>query len=81
MSDDRFGDFEPEDAYDESDPIELKIAVLERVAESLRAPAAAADARTDTRRGDALRLVVNLERQSLHLGARVNALRDALGGR
>jgi len=67
-----FGDADPEDAWDDSDSVELKVRVLERVIESLRN--SKDDARFEFRRNDALRLVNKLLSQQ----ARIADLRDEL---
>jgi hypothetical protein len=70
-----FGDADPEDAWDDGDLFEEKIAILEQVAVVLRATRD--DPRHDRRRADALRLVVKLivtGREPLRLAE----LRDAL---
>lgn len=54
-----FADYDPEDAYDAGDPPELRLAVLRRVVAALRQRDAH---HRDGRRGDALRLLANLER-------------------
>jgi hypothetical protein len=55
-----FGDYDPEDAWDDGDAIDLKLAILERVVRSLRDHR---DDRLEARRSDALRLVRKLEDQ------------------
>ena len=69
------GDVDPEDAWDDGDLFEEKLDILDRVVDALRATRD--DPRHDTRRADALRLVVKLivtGREPLHLAE----LRDAL---
>jgi hypothetical protein len=67
------GDHDPEDSWDDGDPVEDRLAILERVA--------AAEPR-QARRVDALRLVAKLERVALTRGQslRVAAVRAALEG-
>lgn len=55
-----FDDFDPEDAWDDDDPIEDKMHILERVVTSLRSQGD--EGRFEGRRTDALRLVGKLER-------------------
>ncbi len=57
-----FADFDPEDAYDSGDPVELRIAVLRRVAAALAA--APTDKRLRFRLLDALRLLDNLDTEA-----------------
>ena len=52
-----FNDKDPEDAYDAGDPLDVRIAVLQRIVDSLRHHR---DERTDARRDDALRVVLVL---------------------
>jgi hypothetical protein len=71
-------DDDPEDAWDDDDPFEEKVTVLERVITALRL--ARGDRRHDLRRADALRLIAKLE--ALEVGfpdsERIVALRAAL---
>lgn len=60
MSDIAFGDIDPEDAWDDGDDVETKVAVLERVLEDLRARRAEDEDRFEFRRQDALRLLAKL---------------------
>jgi hypothetical protein len=52
-----FRDFDPEDAYDATDPPGVRLDVLERIADALEDD----DDRREPRRLDALRLVANLD--------------------
>jgi len=52
------GDKDPEDVWDDADPVDAKLAVLERVVAALAELAIVPAARSD----DALRLVAKLER-------------------
>ena len=70
MSD--FADYDPEDAFDDADPVPVRLAVLERVVAALRA----SSDRREARRVDALRLVVKLEATAP--GARLAAIRADL---
>jgi len=63
------GDADPEDEYDAGDPIDVRIAVLERVAEEL------AELDAPGRRADALRVLFNLEDD---VSGRLLRLRDLL---
>jgi hypothetical protein len=54
-----FGDFDPEDAWDDGDPDDDKLDILERVVDDLRQRR---DGRFESRRRDALRLVAKLAR-------------------
>jgi hypothetical protein len=69
-----FGDKDPEDAWDDGDPPDTKLAILERIVADLRARRD--DARHDARRDDALRLVIKLRRQLY--GDRLEEVSDAL---
>ena len=74
MMSDVIGDVDPEDAWDDGDPLDDKLFVLDRVVASLRAHR---DERFAFRRGDALRLVAKLERDEVD-HPRLAELRDAL---
>jgi hypothetical protein len=52
------GDKDPEDAYDASDPIGVRLARLAKIIEAIRV---SSDERREARRVDALRLIANLE--------------------
>ena len=56
-------DFDVEDAYDATDPVKDRLAVLERVVDALEVDQG--DGRFEARRTDALRLVANLDREDL----------------
>ena len=71
MSD--FGDADPEDAWDDGDPIGAKLDILERVVAELQA----GRDRHEARRLDALRLVDKTPREGLN-GLRLDAIREAL---
>ena len=58
-----FRDYDPEDSYDATDPINDRIDVLERVIDSLRDNR---DDRFDGRRRDLLRVLDNLDREDLN---------------
>lgn len=51
------GDVDPEDAYDASDPIPVRLAVLGRVVAAILAERGTHPARADRRRVDALRVL------------------------
>jgi hypothetical protein len=70
-----FGDKQPEDAYDATDPPDVRLEVLERVVDSLE-ELDVGPARL-VRRDDALRLVANLAALVGHTG-RVVRLHDRL---
>ena len=53
-----YGDADPEDAYDATDPPAIRLDVLERIIDALEADAS--DPRREIRRVDALRLVDDL---------------------
>lgn len=72
MSD--FGDKDVFDVWDEGDPIELKIHILERLVTELQAVP------NDNRRHEALRLFVKLQRNEASLHSRLEALQGALDG-
>ena len=63
------GDAAPEDVYDAGDPLDVRLAVLERVAEEL------AELDAPGRRADALRVLFNLEDD---VSGRLLRLRDLL---
>ena len=58
-----FRDYDPEDSYDATDPIDTRLDVLERVVDSLRDNR---DDRFDGRRRDLLRVLDNLDRDDLN---------------
>lgn len=68
-----FGDVDPEDAYDASDPPHDRIVVLQRVVTEL---SHRDDNRRGRRRDDALRLVANLEREGVWSAALANVRAD-----
>ena len=68
------GDHDPEDAYDAGDPPDVRLGVIGRVVDSLRA----SSDRRDVRRFDALRLLDNLEHEPGVDLLRVHELRDDL---
>ena len=68
------GDIDPEDAYDADDPPHVRLKVLEEVVASLVDD----DVRRETRRVDALRVVVNLAVTLHSLQDRLDAIRQAL---
>jgi hypothetical protein len=70
-----FGDTDPEDAWDDGDPFEDKVAILERLVGVLRVRRT--DERHDARRADALRLVDKLGREGRD-ARRIAELRVAL---
>lgn len=65
------GDFDPEDQWDDGDPTDVKLDILERVVQLLRLQ--------EGRRLDALRLVAKLELEGEH-SPRLAAIREALHG-
>jgi len=69
------GDKDPEDAWDDGDPYDDRLRILERVVVELRARR---DSRHHPRRLDALRLVDKLSRT--RTDPRLDAVREALGG-
>lgn len=69
-----FGDIDPEDAWDDGDDFETKIAVLNRIVDDLRARRAEDEPRFEFRRQDALRLVAKL----LVARERLDDIREAL---
>ena len=73
-----FGDFDPEDEWDDGDDEEVKLRVLERVIESIRRRRDDADA--EPRRIDALRLVGKLEDRQVRRRAhrRLSDIREQL---
>jgi hypothetical protein len=71
-----FGDADPEDAWDDGDPVDAKVKLLERVVRSLRAEADAERARR--RRADALRLLGKLEIKFDDVDHRIESLHDEL---
>lgn len=74
---DRFGDADPEDAYDASDRTADRLDVLHRIVSALEA-APATDPRRVFRIGDALRLLEGIHRhrsEVAHLRTRLLAIR------
>ena len=69
------GDKDPEDAYDAGDPLDVRIAVLQRVVDSLRDDR---DERTDARRDDALRVVLVVLNELRYHRRRIDRLRNDL---
>ena len=69
------GDKDVEDAYDAGDPLDVRIAVLQRVVDSLRYPR---DERTDARRDDALRVVLVVLNELRYHRRRIDRLRNDL---
>lgn len=72
--DTEFGDFDPEDAWDDDDPLEHKLDVLERVVTAFRVLGQV----PPERRRDALRLLVKVERIREDTAARIDAIRRGL---
>jgi hypothetical protein len=72
-----FGDKDPEDAWDDGDPTRVKLAILERVVDELRANR---DDRRVARRDDALRLVRKLATEMQTDTTRMERIADALVG-
>ena len=70
-----FRDKDPEDAYDAGDPLDVRIAVLQRIVDSLRDER---DERTDARRDDALRVVLVLLNELRYQRRHVDRLRNDL---
>lgn len=68
-----FGDFDPEDAFDDGDSPDVKLHVLGRIVDSLYAETD----RREIRRLDALRLIRKMESEGLN-SARLQELRGAL---
>ena len=69
------GDKDVEDAYDAGDPLDVRIAVLQRVVDSLR------DDRSErfhARRADALRVIGNVLDESRRHRRRIDRLRNDL---
>jgi hypothetical protein len=77
MSDEQFRDYDPEDAWDDGDPLDAKLDVLERIISDLRD---SDDGRLEARRTDALRLVRKLEdsRPQRAESRRLKAIREEL---
>lgn len=75
MSDTTFRDHDPEDAYDATDPISVRLDVLERVVAALNVD----DDRFDARRGDLLRLLDALDGEDMgrREARRLRKLREA----
>ena len=71
-----YGDRDPEDAYDATDPATVRLDVLERIIFDLETDRE--DARWDRRRLDALRLVANLDAEFGVDRIRLAYIRDAL---
>jgi hypothetical protein len=72
----RIGDKDPEDVWDDGDPVEARLAILERVVGELAARADPVD-RHEARRLDALRLVDKLIAVNVPRG-RLDHIRYAL---
>jgi hypothetical protein len=70
----RFGDKDPLDVWDESDPLERKIEILERVVDYLRG----LDRVPNGERDEALRLVLGLRRARAGILARIEQIQTAL---
>ena len=71
-----FGDADPEDAWDDGDPLPERLAILERVVEAI---AAEGDTpRRLTRIADALRLVAKVANELGDLGFRLDQIETAL---
>jgi hypothetical protein len=79
MSDVSRFDFDPEDAYDATDPIDDRLDVLERIVESLRANR---DERFDGRLEDVLRVVRDVDDEDIgrRQKRRLRHIRDDLEG-
>jgi hypothetical protein len=71
-----FGDYDPEDAYDATDPVDVRLAVLERIVVALYE----STDRRESRRSDAFRLIANLYDEPLSRRERLRlaAIRDDL---
>jgi hypothetical protein len=69
------GDKDPEDAYDAGDPVDVRIAVLQRIVDSLIAHR---DERTNARRADALRVVLVLLDELRYHRRRIDRIRNDL---
>jgi hypothetical protein len=78
MSDDHdFGDYDPEDSWDDGDSTDVKVALLERIIDDL---GSRRDDRFDGRRADARRLIEKLAGSDLDRRERrkVDGLREDL---
>jgi hypothetical protein len=73
-----FGDFDPEDAYDAGDPPAMRVAVLRRIANNLRA--GPDDGRRDSRVLDALRILDILDAEHPELEHDLDQIRLILEG-
>jgi hypothetical protein len=71
-----FGDKDPEDAYDAGDPLDLRLAVIERTVTALRD--APADSRRRTRRDDLIRVLLALDHELFDVQNRLMQLRFQL---
>ena len=71
-----FGDFDPEDEYDEGDALRLKLDILERVIESIREHRE--EERAEVRKADALRLIVALVKEADEDRVRMERIRERL---
>ena len=69
------GDIDPEDEWDDSDPIEDKVGILERIVEELRS---GPDERRAARRAEVDRLLDKLLAARDELVARIDRIVDAL---
>lgn len=70
-----FSDKDPEDSYDAGDPLDVRLAVLERIVDALRDQR---DERFHARRADALRVILNLLDESRRHRRRIDRLRNEL---
>ena len=70
-----FGDFDPEDEYDEVDPFNVRLEILERILESLQEHR---DERFQARLADALKLIGAMVREHQDDTVRLERIRAAL---
>ena len=70
-----FHDKDPEDSWDDGDPVAVKLAILEQVIAHVRSNW---DTRFEARRADALRLVDKLKQQQQQEGSRLETIKVKL---
>ena len=71
-----YADKDPEDSYDATDPVSIRLDVLERIIEALEEDPG--DPRREARRVDALRLVAGFDDLHSHHKRRLKHIRHAL---
>jgi hypothetical protein len=73
-----FGDFDPEDAWDDTDPVERKIAMLDKIAHSINGDPD--ETRRSARHVNAERLLVKLRVVNEELATHLDRIEEALHG-